>query len=94
VLTGIEIEGRKPAPGSFLYADQPGKKELGLTTSACWSPTLKKNIAYARVPAAYAKPGTQMWIEIWYHKEHKIERSMVRCWVANRMFYDPPRKSA
>ena len=54
VLTGIEIEGRKPAPGSFLYADQPGKQELGLTTSAVWSPTLKKNIAYARVPTNYA----------------------------------------
>lgn len=94
VLIGIEIEGRKPAPGSFLYADQPGKVELGLTTSATWSSTLKKNIAYARVPQAYAKPGTEMWIEIWYGKEHKIERSMVRCWAANRMFYDPPRKSA
>ena len=94
VLTGIEIEGRKPAPSSFLYADHPGKHELGLTTSAVWSPTLKKNIAYARVPTAYAKPGIQMWIEIWYGKEHKIERSMVRCWAANRMFYDPPRKSA
>jgi hypothetical protein len=35
-----------------------------------------------------------MWIEIWYNKEHKIERSMVRCWATNRMFYDPPRKSA
>lgn len=94
VLIGIEIEGRKPAPGSFLYADQPGKVELGLTTSATWSSTLKKNIAYARVPQAYAKPGTEMWIEIWYGKEHKIERSMVRCWATNRMFYDPPRKSA
>jgi aminomethyltransferase len=94
ILIGIEIEGRKPAPGSFLYADRPGKKEIGLTTSAIWSPTLKKNIAYARVPPAYAKPGTEMWTEIWYPKEMKIERSMVRCWAANRMFYDPPRKKA
>ena len=94
VLIGLEIEGRKPAPGSFVYADRPGKKEIGLTTSAIWSPTLKKNIAYARVPQAYAKPGTEMWIEIWYPKEMKIERSMVRCWAANRMFYDPPRKKA
>jgi aminomethyltransferase len=94
VLIGIEIEGRKPAPGSFLYADRAGKREIGMTTSAAWSPTLKKNIAYARLPAAYAAPGTQVWIEIWHPKELKIERSMVRCWAANRMFYDPPRKKA
>jgi aminomethyltransferase len=35
-----------------------------------------------------------MWTEIWYPKEHKIERSMVKCWATNRMFFDPPRKKA
>jgi len=94
ILIGIEIEGRKPAPGAFLYADKPGKTELGLTTSAMWSPHLKKNLAFAKVPPAYAKPGTEMWIEIWYGKEQKIERSMVKCWARNRMFFDPPRKKA
>lgn len=94
ILVGIEIEGRKPAPGAFLYADQPGKVELGLTTSAIWSPGLKKNIAFAKVPPAFAKPGSEMWIEIWYGKEQKIERSMVRCWTRPRMFFDPPRKKA
>jgi aminomethyltransferase len=92
ILIGIEIEGRKPAPGAFLYADREARTELGLTTSAMWSSTLKKNIAFARVPPDYAEPGRQMWIEIWYNKEKKIERSMVRCWARNRMFYDPPRK--
>ncbi len=94
VLIGIEIEGRKPAPGAFLYADQAAKHELGLTTSAMWSPLLKKNIAFAKVPPSFTKPGTEMWIEIWYPKEHKIERSMVKCWATNRMFFDPPRKKA
>ena len=92
ILTGIEIEGRKPAAGSFLYADKAGKQELGLTTSAVWSPVMKKNIAFARLPPRYATPGQQLWIEIWYPKEQKIERSMVRCWTRNRMFFDPPRK--
>jgi aminomethyltransferase len=92
ILSGIEIEGRKPAPGAFLYADEKGTKELGLTTSAMWSPLLKKNIAFAQIPQAYTKPGTEMWIEIWYPKEKKIERSMVKCWARNRMFFDPPRK--
>ena len=57
-----------------------------------WSPLLKKNIAFAQIPMAYTKPGTEMWIEIWYPKEKKIERSMVKCWTRNRMFFDPPRK--
>lgn len=92
ILTGIEIEGRKPAAGSFLYADKTGKQELGLTTSALWSPVMKKNIAFARLPPRHAAPGQQLWIEICYPKEQKIERSMVRCWTRNRMFFDPPRK--
>lgn len=94
ILIGIEIEGRKPAPGAFVYADTAAKHELGLTTSAMWSPLLKKNIAFAKVPPRFAKPGTEMWIEIWYPKEHKIERSMVKCWATNRMFFDPLRKKA
>jgi aminomethyltransferase len=94
VLVGIEVEGRKPAHGAFLYADQAAKKEIGLTTSGIWSPLLKKNIAFARVPLAYTKPGTEIWTEIWYPKEKKIERAMARCRVTNRMFFDPPRKKA
>ncbi len=92
ILVGIEIEGRKPAPGAFLYADKAAKQEIGLTTSALWSPVLKKNIAFAQVPPAFAQLGSEMWVEIWYPKEKKIERQMMRCWTANRMFFDPPRK--
>jgi aminomethyltransferase len=92
ILVGIEIEGRKPAPGAFLYADKAAKQEIGLTTSALWSPVLKKNIAFAQVPPAFAQLGREMWVEIWYPKEKKIERQMMRCWTANRMFFDPPRK--
>jgi aminomethyltransferase len=91
---GLEVEGRKPANGAFLYADQAAKQEIGLTTSGMWSPILKKSIAFARVPPAYAKPGTEIWTEIWYPKEKKIERLMARCTVTNRMFFDPPRKKA
>ncbi len=94
ILIGLEIEGRKPAPGAFLYADKHARTEIGLTTSALWSPSLKKNLAFARVQPEFIEPGRQMWIEIWYPKESKIERSMVRCWARNRMFFDPPRKKA
>ena len=94
ILMGIEVDGRKPAHGAFLYSDQAAKNEIGLTTSGMWSPILKKSIAFARVPPAYAKPGTEIWTEIWYPKEKKIERFMARCTVTNRMFFDPPRKKA
>ena len=94
ILMGIEVEGRKPANGAFLYADKAAKQEIGLTTSGMWSPILKKSIAFARVPPAYAKPGTEIWTEIWYPKEKKIERLMARCTVTSRMFFDPPRKKA
>ena len=56
------------------------------------APLLKKNIAFAQVPPAFAQLGREMWVEIWYPKEKKIERQMMRCWTANRMFFDPPRK--
>jgi aminomethyltransferase len=94
ILVGIDIEGRKPAQGQFLYADEAGSQEIGLTASGIWSPTLKKNIAFARVPPAYAGLGTELWIEIWYPKEHKIEKTMTRCRVVKRMFLDWPRRTA
>jgi aminomethyltransferase len=90
ILVDVDYIGAKHA----IRPTKPGKQELGLTTSAMWSPHLKKNLAFAKVPPAYAKPGTEMWIEIWYGKEQKIERSMVKCWARNRMFFDPPRKKA
>jgi glycine cleavage system T protein (aminomethyltransferase) len=92
ILTGLEVEGRKPAPSAILYADREARMEIGVTTSALWSPTLKKNIAFGRVPSPFAEPGRQMWIETWYPKEKKIERSIMRCWACNRSFFDPPRK--
>jgi aminomethyltransferase len=92
LLTGLEVEGRKPAPRAILYADREARVEIGATTSALWSPTLKKNIAFARVRPPYAQPGHEMWVETWYPKEMKIERSITRCWTCSRSFFDPPRK--
>ncbi len=88
-LVGLEIDGRKPAVDAFLYA---GKREVGRTTSAIWSPTLKKNIAIATVDGPWADLGTALQVEIWHPKELKIERSLVACRVVPRPFYDPPRR--
>ena len=84
-LVGLDIAGKKPAVESFLYA---GRKEIGRTTSATWSPVLKRNIALASVANAYAAVGTALQVDIWHNKELKIERIMAPCRVVSRRFYD------
>jgi aminomethyltransferase len=92
ILTGLEIEGRRPAPNAILYADREARLEIGVTTSALWSPTLKQNIAFARVPPPFAEPGRQMWVETLYPKETKTERSITRGWACSRSFFDRRRR--
>ena len=88
-LVGLDIAGKKPAVDSFLYA---GKTEIGRTTSAIWSPVLKRNIALASVASAYAADGTELRADIWHNKELKIERVMAPCRVVSRRFYDASRR--
>ena len=67
-LAGVEIEG--DSLGSYndgsmidffdVYSD--GNK-VGIVTSACYSPTLEKNIGYAMVPVAYTELGTELQVE-------------------------------
>ena len=85
-LVGLDIAGKKPAIESFLYA---GKTEVGRTTSAIWSPVLKRNIALASVDSAYAAEGTALRADIWHNKELKIERIMAPGRVVSRRFYQP-----
>ncbi len=88
-LVGLDIAGKKPAVESFLYA---AKTEVGRTTSAIWSPVLKRNIALASVASAYAAEGIELKADIWHTKELKIERIMAPCRVVSRRFYDAPRR--
>ena len=88
-LVGLDIAGKKPAVESFLYA---GRKEIGRTTSATWSPVLKRNIALASVDSAYAADDTELQANIWHNKELKIERIMAPCRVVSRRFYDASRR--
>ena len=41
-----------------------GGKAVGRVTSAIWSPRFQKNIGYAMVPTAQAKPGTELQVSI------------------------------
>ncbi len=63
-------------------------KQVGYTTSQCWSPILKKSIALATVQSPHDELGTRLQVE------HTVEyqRKAVTATVVKKPFYDPPRK--
>ncbi|MFT4542223.1 MAG: aminomethyltransferase [Planctomycetota bacterium] len=65
-----------------------GVQQVGYATSGAWSPTLKKNLAIATLPQAYAKEGTRLSME--WTVEHR--RKTITARVAARPFFDPERK--
>ena len=67
-----------------------GVEQAGYATSGGWSPLLKKYIALAHLRSSWAKPGTQLDIEITV--EHKRKRAAAR--VVKKPFFDTERKRA
>jgi aminomethyltransferase len=70
-----------------IYA---GLEQAGYATSGGWSALLKRYIALAHLRAPWAKPGTQLEIEITV--EHKRKRAAAQ--VVKKPFFDPERKKA
>ena len=64
--------------------------QIGKATSTTWSPLLKRMIALATVKSDFAKPGTQIEIEITV----EAVRHRVRARVAKTPFYNPKHKTA
>jgi aminomethyltransferase len=63
---------------------------IGQATSGAWSPTLKKNLALALLPAASAEEGTRVRFEITAeYRRHTIEATVVK-----PPFFNPARKRA
>jgi len=92
-IVGLEIEGNKPAHQALIYHGKT--KSAGFVTSAMWSPTCKRNIAIATLSAPYGINVTDdLWVEIYVNKELKWEKSMLRCWIVDRPFFNPPRRTA
>ena len=48
-LTKLDIEGNKPAEGSYIYRNRRCTKDIGYGTSSMWSPAAKANIALAMI---------------------------------------------
>jgi aminomethyltransferase len=65
-----------------------GAEQAGYATSGGWSPLLKKYIALAHLRSQWAKPGTELDIEITV--EHRRTRAAAR--VVKKPFFDPERK--
>ena len=59
-LVGLEIHSQEPVGnGDCIHIGRP---QIGEVTSGMRSPTLKKNIALARIDVAHAEPGTEVEI--------------------------------
>jgi aminomethyltransferase len=91
-LVGLDVEGSKPARDALIYHGR--SKQIGMVTSAMWSPTAKRNIALATLDAAYAERADGLWAEIYANKELKWEKVEARCRVVAPPFFDPPRRRA
>jgi aminomethyltransferase len=64
-LVGIELRERGiPREGYAILAGGPGGEHVGAVTSGTMAPTLGRAVGLGYVPPAYAKPGTELAVEI------------------------------
>jgi aminomethyltransferase len=91
-LTKLDIEGNKPAEGSYIYKNKRCTKEIGYVTSAMWSPAVKANIALAMIRTEHLKG--DLWAEIYYEKELRQYSRVVKCIRKTKPFWAPPRARA
>lgn len=88
-LVMLDIEGPKPARDSFVYHGRR-RRVAGHVTSAAWSPTAKRNLAFAELDARHAE-SRDLRVEIYVAKEGKWERRMVAARVIPRGVFRPER---
>jgi aminomethyltransferase len=93
-LVGVDIDGNKPAHNALVYSARSGRKQIGSVTSAIWSPTCKRNLAYALLDAPYVSVGTEVWVEIYVNSELTWERRMRSARVVDKPFFAPERRRA
>ncbi len=67
-----------------------GVEQVGYATSGGWSPLLKKYVTLAHLRTPWARPGTQLDMEVTV--EHRRKRAAAR--VVKKPFFDPERKRA
>ena len=87
----LELPGNISAEGSLLYHNR--KTEAGFITAAAWSPSVKKSIALAQVPARH-RSGDNLWVEIYALRELQYVKLMLPVTAVERPSFNPPRKRA
>jgi len=73
-----------------VYAEGRGGRQVGYATSGGWSPLLKQYLALAHLESQFAKPGTELLMEITV--EHHRKAAHAR--VTPLPFFNPDRKRA
>jgi len=91
-LTKLDIEGNRPAQGSYIYKNKRCTGEIGYVTSAMWSPAVKANIALAMIKTEYLQG--DLWAEIYYEKELRQYSRVARCKIKDKPFWTPARARA
>jgi aminomethyltransferase len=85
VLVGLELEGNETAShGNCVHV---GRAQVGVITSGCRSPILKKNIALCLMDIAYSAIGTEVEVGTLAGHQKRIPATVVRF-----PFYDPVNK--
>lgn len=88
-VVGLDIPGNVSAEGAIIYYDK--RREAGFVTAACWSPTLKRNIAIAHVEARHADCA-DLWVEIYALRELQYVKLMLPVAKTDRPFFAPERR--
>ena len=91
-LVGLDIEGNKPAVNSYIYHGK--ETEVGVVTSAMWSPSTKRNIALASIRVPYDLNSVALWADTYFQRELKWERIAAPCKITDKRFFNPPRRWA
>ncbi|WP_284164889.1 aminomethyltransferase family protein [Frigidibacter sp. SD6-1] len=92
-FVGLDIEGNVSAEHAIIYHDK--KHEVGQITAACWSPTVKRNIALAHVKRPYhAEKSGNLWVEIYAMRELQYVKLMLKARICERPFFKPARRTA
>jgi aminomethyltransferase len=91
-LARLDVADNKPAADADVL-DRRGRV-VGWTTSACWSPSAKKNIALATLRTPHGRPGERLAVDIHYQRELAWRRRRAEAQVVKGPFWDPPRRRA
>ena len=84
ILAGLEAVERGIPRDGYKVFDKAGS-EIGYVTSGSYAPFLKKSIALAYMPIAFAEPGQEALVD--------LRGQRVRCKVVPTPFYKRAKKS-